>query len=100
MPYIAVLVCALIGINVLIVLFGGTILAGIIGLLNGSFTGTGLIQAVSQGVLNMQDIALVAIFIGGMIGIIQYNGGIQWLLNTVTSRIRTKKKERNLVLPG
>ncbi|MEK4299214.1 Na+/H+ antiporter NhaC family protein [Oceanobacillus sp. FSL W8-0428] len=91
LPYIAVLVCALIGINVLIVLFGGTILAGIIGLLNGSFTGTGLIQAVSQGVLNMQDIALVAIFIGGMIGIIQYNGGIQWLLNTVTSRIRTKK---------
>ncbi len=91
LPYIVVLVCALAGINVLIVLFGGTILAGIIGLLNGSFTGTGLIQAVSQGVLNMQDIALVAIFIGGMIGIIQHNGGIQWLLNAVTSRIKTKK---------
>lgn len=91
LPYIVVLVCAIAGIHVLIVLFGGTILAGIIGFLNGSFTGTGLIQAVSQGVLNMQDIALVAVLIGGMIGIIQYNGGIQWLLNTVTSKIKTKK---------
>ncbi|WP_077605050.1 Na+/H+ antiporter NhaC family protein [Oceanobacillus sojae] len=91
LPYLVVLVCAIIGIHVLIVLFGGIILAGIIGLLNGSFTGTGLIQAVSQGVLNMEDIALVAIFIGGMIGIIQHNGGIQWLLNAVTSRIKTKK---------
>ncbi|MFD1414876.1 Na+/H+ antiporter NhaC family protein [Oceanobacillus jeddahense] len=91
LPYIVVLVCALAGVNVLIVLLGGTILAGVIGLFNGSFTGTTLIQAASQGILNMQDIALVAIFIGGMIGIIQYNGGIQWLLNAITSRIRTKK---------
>ncbi|WP_040984929.1 Na+/H+ antiporter NhaC family protein [Oceanobacillus jeddahense] len=91
LPYIVVLVCALAGVNVLIVLLGGTLMAGVIGLFNGSFTGTTLIQAASQGILNMQDIALVAIFIGGMIGIIQYNGGIQWLLNAITSKIRTKK---------
>ncbi|GIO23071.1 Na+/H+ antiporter NhaC family protein [Oceanobacillus sp. J11TS1] len=91
LPYIAVLACAIAGIHVVIVLLGGTILAAIIGLLDGSFTGIGLIQSVSQGVMNMEDIALVAIFIGGMIGIIQYNGGIQWLLHTVTSKIKTKK---------
>ena len=91
LPYLAVLVTAIAGINVLIVLLGGTVFAGIIGLLNGSFTGTGLIQAVSQGVINMEDIAIVAVFIGGMIGIIQHNGGINWLLNKVTSRIKTKK---------
>lgn len=90
-PYLAVLIVALLGVNVLIVLLGGTILAGIIGLVDGSYTLTGFIKAVSQGVINMEDLAIVAILIGGMIGIIQHNGGIQWLLNFVTSKIKTKK---------
>lgn len=91
LPYIAVLVTALIGVDVLIVLFGGTILAGMIGLADGSFTFTEFIQAVSQGIISMEDLAIVAILIGGMIGIIQHNGGIQWLLNFVTSKIKSKK---------
>lgn len=36
-PYLLVLILALIGINVIIVLIGGTVLSGIIGLLDGSF---------------------------------------------------------------
>nr|WP_309099159.1 Na+/H+ antiporter NhaC family protein [Fredinandcohnia onubensis] len=90
-PYLAVLIVALLGVNVLIVLLGGTIFAGIIGLIDGSYTLNGFIKAVSQGVINMEDLAIVAILIGGMIGIIQHNGGIQWLLNFVTSKIKTKK---------
>ncbi|THE10720.1 Na+/H+ antiporter NhaC family protein [Bacillus timonensis] len=90
-PYVAVLLAALLGVNVLIVLLGGTIFAGVIGLIDGSYTLSGFIKAVSQGVINMEDLAIVAILIGGMIGIIQHNGGIQWLLNFVTSKIKTKK---------
>ncbi|WP_099353252.1 Na+/H+ antiporter NhaC family protein [Fredinandcohnia onubensis] len=90
-PYLAVLIVALLGVNVLIVLLGGTIFAGIIGLIDGSYTLNGFIKAVSQGVINMEDLAIVAILIGGMIGIIQHNGGNQWLLNFVTSKIKTKK---------
>ncbi|WP_404455145.1 Na+/H+ antiporter NhaC family protein [Oceanobacillus kapialis] len=91
LPYIGVLVAALAGVNVLVVLTGGILFAGIIGLADGSYTLSGFVQAVSQGIINMEDIAIVAILIGGMIGIIQHNGGIQWLLNFVTSRIKTKK---------
>ncbi len=91
LPYILVLVAALVGINVFIVLLGGTIFAGIIGLIDGSYTATGLIKTVSQGIINMEDIAIVAVLIGGMIGIIQHNGGIDWLLHFVTSKLRTKK---------
>lgn len=36
-PYLLVLILALVGINVIIVLIGGTVLAGIIGLIDGSF---------------------------------------------------------------
>ncbi|SFL54032.1 Na+/H+ antiporter NhaC [Gracilibacillus orientalis] len=91
LPYLTVLIVAILGVNVLIVLTGGIIFAGVIGLIDGSYTGTSLIQAASQGIINMEDIAIVALFIGGMIGIIQYNGGIDYLLNFVTSRIKSKK---------
>ncbi|MCJ7841054.1 Na+/H+ antiporter NhaC family protein [Lederbergia sp. NSJ-179] len=91
LPYILVLVSALVGVNVVIVLLGGTVFAGIIGLIDGSYTTTGFIKAISQGIMNMEDIAIVSILIGGMIGIIQHNGGIDWLLNFVTSKLRTKK---------
>ncbi|GAB2570932.1 Na+/H+ antiporter NhaC family protein [Gracilibacillus alcaliphilus] len=91
LPYLTVLIVAILGVNVLIVLIGGTIFAGVIGLIDGSYTGTTLIQAASEGVISMEDIAIVALFIGGMIGIIQHNGGIDYLLHFVTSRIRSKK---------
>ncbi|UOQ84836.1 Na+/H+ antiporter NhaC family protein [Gracilibacillus salinarum] len=91
LPYLTVLIAAILGVNVLIVLTGGTIFAGIIGLFDGSYTLVSFVQAVSQGIINMEDIAIVAILIGGIIAIIQHNGGIQWLLHAVTSKIKTKK---------
>jgi len=90
-PYLAVLVTALIGINVLIVLIGGTIFAGIIGMVDGSYNLNGFLQTVSEGVISMEDLALVAILIGGIVGVIQHNGGIDYLLNFIRSRIKTKK---------
>ncbi len=80
--HILVLVLALLGVNVIIVLIGGTLLAGIIGLIDGSFGWMGLLDAVSKGIISMEDIiAMIALLIGGLVGIIQHNGGIEWLLN-------------------
>ena len=73
-PYILVLVLALLGVNVIIVLIGGTLLAGIIGLIDGSFSWMGLLDAVSKGIISMEDIAMIALLIGGLVGIIQHNG--------------------------
>jgi Na+/H+ antiporter NhaC len=42
-----VLILALVGVNVIIVLIGGTVLSGIIGLIDGSFGWKGLLSAVS-----------------------------------------------------
>lgn len=47
-PYLLVLILALVGINVIIVLIGGTVLAGIIGLIDGSFGWNGLLNAISK----------------------------------------------------
>lgn len=90
-PYILVLVLALLGVNVIIVLIGGTLLSGIIGLIDGSFGWMGLLDAVSKGIISMEDIAMIALLIGGLVGIIQHNGGIEWLLQFVRSKVKSKR---------
>ncbi len=90
-PYLLVLILALVGINVIIVLIGGTVLAGIIGLIDGSFGWNGLLNAISKGIIGMEDIAMIALLIGGLVGIIQHNGGIDWLLNFVRSKVKSRR---------
>lgn len=90
-PYLLVLILALVCINVIIVLIGGTVLAGIIGLIDGSFGWNGLLNAISKGIIGMEDIAMIALLIGGLVGIIQHNGGIDWLLNFVRSKVKSKR---------
>ena len=85
------MILALVGINVIIVLIGGTVLAGIIGLIDGSFGWNGLLNAISKGIIGMEDIAMIALLIGGLVGIIQHNGGIDWLLNFVRSKVKSKR---------
>ncbi|PTU81762.1 sodium:proton antiporter [Staphylococcus pasteuri] len=90
-PYLLVLILALVGVNVIIVLIGGTVLSGMIGLIDGSFGWIGLLNAVSKGIIGMEDIAMIALLIGGLVGLIQHNGGIDWLLNFVRDRVRSKR---------
>lgn len=91
LPYIAVLVAALLGAHVLVVLVGGTIFAGVIGMLDGSYSLDGFIQAIAKGIMSMEDLAIIAILIGGIVEIIRHNGGIDSLLYFITSKIKTKK---------
>ena len=90
-PYLLVLILALVGVNVIIVLIGGTVLSGIIGLIDGSFGWKGLLSAVSKGIIGMEDIEMIALLIGGLVGLIQHNGGIDWLLNVVRGRVKSKR---------
>ncbi|MBM7645438.1 Na+/H+ antiporter NhaC [Scopulibacillus daqui] len=91
LPYLAVLIAALCGVNVMIVLTGGIIFAGAIGLFNGSYHWLSLLQKIGDGVTNMQTMAMLAILIGGTVEIIRYNGGIDYLLYIVTRKIKSKK---------
>ncbi|EHT6206656.1 Na+/H+ antiporter NhaC family protein [Staphylococcus pseudintermedius] len=90
-PYLLVLILAVIGINVVLVLLGGILLSSLIGLIDGSFNLGGLLKAASEGVLGMQDIAMIALLIGGMIGLVEHHGGITWLLNFVKQRVKTRR---------
>ncbi|MBD1382300.1 Na+/H+ antiporter NhaC family protein [Metabacillus arenae] len=91
LPYLGVLIAALLGLNVLMVLAGGTLLAGIIGLADGSYTLPGFLQSVTEGIMGMAELVILTIIIGGMVELIRYNGGIDWLLHNMTRNMKTKK---------
>lgn len=91
LPYLAVLIGALAGVNVFALLGGGALFAGIIGMMNGSFDFFGFMQAAGEGMMGMEDLAMFSIVIGGTLALIKHNGGIDFLLNSIKSRIKTKK---------
>lgn len=91
LPYIGVLAAAIFGANVLSILTGGIVLAGVIGLADGSYTLSSLVKTVTEGIGGMSELIILSLLIGGMVELIRYNGGIQFLLNLLTRRIQTKK---------
>jgi len=90
-PYIAVLVLALMGMNVFLVLILGTVLAGAIGLADGSFTLLGFSQKIYEGFGNMQEIFILSLLIGGLAALITKEGGLDYLLDFINRRIKSSK---------
>lgn len=91
LPYLSVIVSALIGINVMMVLVIGIGVGSIIGLIGGSFSLVELLGFIQRGMGWMQNLAIIAMIIGGIVELMKYYGGINYLLYNVTSRIKTKK---------
>jgi len=90
-PYFVVLVTALMGFNVAGVLFIGILMCGIIGLGTGAVGFFEYIQSIGGGMEDMMSITIVAILISGLIGLIREYGGVDWLVSTITSKIRNRK---------
>ncbi|MFP7477486.1 Na+/H+ antiporter NhaC family protein [Terribacillus saccharophilus] len=90
-PYVLVIVFALIGMNVFLVLVLGIVLAGAVGWIDGSYHFMSLMQQIGDGMAGMYEIAFLAILIAGMVEIIKFNGGIDYILQLATRRIKTKK---------
>ena len=90
-PYIFVIVFALIGLNVFTVLASGIALAGVIGLIDGSYSVMSFVQAIGTGMSGMFEMAFLAILIGGMVEVIRYNGGIDFIVHIATRKIKSKR---------
>lgn len=91
LPYLTVLVAAVLGVNVLLVLLIGLLLSGTVGLLSGSFDVWGWNAAMGSGINNMGELIIVTLLAGGMLEMIRYNGGIDWIIRKLTSRIHSVK---------
>lgn len=91
LPYILVLVGALIGINVFVVLIGGTIVSLIVGVATGTLAVSELFTVVGSGVTGMYDITVISIVVACIVSLVKENGGIQFILNMIRNGIKGKK---------
>lgn len=87
LPYLAVVILAVCGINVLLTLTIGLILTGIIGISHGTYDLFGWFSAMNEGMMGMSELIIVTILAGGMLEIIRHNGGINLIIKALTRNI-------------
>ena len=91
LPYLAVLVTALCGMNVVLVLALGTLLSLGVGIGMGELPAAEAFRAVGDGVAEMYDITAISLVVAGVLGLVRENGGIDWLLQHVLRRVRGRR---------
>lgn len=89
-PYLVVIATALFGVNVLLVLILGLLIAGIIGLCCGNMDVIGFFTACGAGISSMCELIIVTMLAGGLLEIVRINGGMDFLIRIVTLRIRSR----------
>lgn len=89
-PYLLVLITALLGMNVMAVLFLGLISTGIIGLCTDMGI-LGWFKAMGEGILGMSELIIVTLLAGGMLELIRHNGGIDFIIEKLTRHISGKR---------
>ncbi len=91
LPYLLVLLTAILGMNVMAVLALGILSSGAIGLLTSSFDFYGWMGAMGDGIIGMGELIIITMMAGGLLEIIKYNGGIEYLIRMLTSRVSSKR---------
>lgn len=91
LPYLLVLVAAVAGMNVLGVLTLGIIACGAVGLSTGALPAWDWIAALGSGITGMGELIIVTLMAGGVLELIRYNGGIDYLLKHLTRGISGKR---------
>ncbi|MFQ9939496.1 MAG: Na+/H+ antiporter NhaC family protein [Blautia hansenii] len=87
-PYLVVLIGALIGINVFVVLIAGTVLAAIVGVGTGAFALGEMFQKMGEGVTSMYDITVISIIVAAIVALVKEYGGIEFILNLIKKNIK------------
>ena len=89
-PYLIVLITAIIGMNVMAVLVLGIFLTGMIGLLTGSFDVFGWFKAMGDGIIGMGELIIITMMAGGMLELIKQQGGIDYIIQRMTCHVHGK----------
>lgn len=90
LPYLSVIILAIMGVNVLVVLTIGLTLCAAIGFADG-MSWTGFLGSVGEGIAGMGDLIIVTMLAGGMLEIIRRNGGIDFIIKGLTKGIKGRR---------
>ena len=91
LPYLLVLVCAIAGVNVLVVLVLGILATAIIGLSCGSLSGVAFFEAADDGVISMCELIVITLMAGGLMNVVKQGGGFEFITRAITNRISGKR---------
>ena len=91
MPYLVVLITAILGMNVMAVLTTGILLTGIIGIFTGGFDLFGWFGAMGKGILSMGELIIVTLMAAGILELIRQHGGIDFIIQQLTRRVTSKR---------
>lgn len=86
LPYLLIIVLALMGINVTIVLTTGIVVTYIIGLFYGMAPMDG-VKLLGDGIDSMGNLIIITLMAAGMLGIVKALGGIDFVLRCLTRHV-------------
>ncbi len=90
-PYLVVLVGALIGFNVFAVLFTGIGLSMVVGIVNGSFTFIKAFSVIGEGMTGLFEISIISILVACIVSLIKENGGISLIIDGIKKTVNGKR---------
>lgn len=90
-PYLIVLGTAIAGMNVTLVLLLGLLSTGVIGLIYGSFDLFGWFASMGEGITGMGELIIITLMAGGMLELIRFNGGVDYILHRLTQHVKNKR---------
>lgn len=90
LPYIIVIITALLGTNVLLVLILGIISCGILSVFQ-DISFWQWIENLGKGITSMGELIVITLLAGGLLELIRYNGGISYILDFLSRKVKSKK---------
>ena len=91
LPYLVVLLTAFMGLNVMAVLILGIMATGLVGLFTGSISFFDWFGSLGSGISGMGELIIISLMAGGMLELIRFNGGVDYIIEVLTRRISGKR---------
>lgn len=90
-PYLLVIVTAICGLNVMLVLSLGIVSSMAIALLTGNMGMLDWCKSAGEGILGMGELIIVVLLASGIMGVIKYLGGIDYIVKKMLRKLSTKR---------
>ena len=93
LPYLLVILLAVMGVNVFLVLLLGILFSGLAGALVGDYQISLIGKDIYSGFSNMQEIFLLSMLIGGLSELMKRQGGLGYLVNKINKIVHFFSKD-------
>ena len=91
LPYLVVLTTAFMGFNVAVVLLLGILTSGAVGICTGAIDVFDWFGSLGSGMSGMGELIIITLMAGGMLELIRFNGGVDFIIHMLTRKINGKK---------